>query len=260
MLIDNCFDLLCQYICEDGRVKVFNIVSKSENEIVLQKGEEMFQVQYNKAEKQVKLNLLGQGKSCIKNFSSWLLDSETATKKDIDFISKDFISTMTGKEKIKSLKAKKKSKNSDDGNVTGLFFANRMVNIFSELKEEIQEEKENHEEFRSATFAKEHILPKVCELLKSEGEKARINKFAKLLSDLYKNGTLDARSIITIVILNNIDDEKSAETLKSVVSEELLKAWNAALKYKGKKVAPEKPKKKSFLYKALEAQNNQNMK
>lgn len=259
-MINSCFDSLLGNICNDERIKLFDVASKSENDMVLQKGEEIFEVQYDETTKQVKLNILDQDKSFVKNVSSWLLDSETATKKDLDFIAKDFVDAMVGKEKTKHLRSKKKQKNSDESNVTGLFFANRMVNIFPELKEEIQEEKESHEEFRSATFSKEHILPKVCELLKSENEKARINKFAKLLSELYKNGTLDARSIITMVILNNIEDEKAAQCLKGAVSEDLLKAWNAALKYKGKKVKPEKPKKKSLLSKALEAQNSQNMK
>lgn len=259
-MVNNCFDSLVGYICENEKIKKFDVVSKSENDIVLQKGEEVFQIQHDEKSNQVRLNLLDGDKKIIKNISSWLLDSETVSKKDLEFISEDFVSTMVGKDKAKSLKAKKKQKNSDESKITGLFFANRMVNIFPELKEEIQNEKENYEEFRSATFAKEHILPKVCELLKSEGEKQRVNKFAKLISDLYKNGTLDARAIITIVILNNIEDEKSAELLKSSLSEELLKAWNAALKYKGKTVKPEKPKKKSFLSKALEAQNLQNTK
>lgn len=259
-MINSSFDSLLGNICNDERIKKFDVVSKSENDMVLQKGEEIFQIQYEEISKQVKLNLLDKDKNLVSNASSWLLDSETATKKDLDFISKDFVDTMVGKEKTKSLKAKKKQKNSDESNVTGIFFANRMVNIFPELKSEIQAEKDNYEEFRSATFAKEHILPKVRELLKSEGEKATIGKFAKLISELYKNGTLDARSIITMVILNNIEDEKSIEFLKSLISEELLKAWNAAIKYKGKKVKPEKPKKKSLLSRALEAQNSQNKK
>ncbi len=257
-MVNSCFESLIEYICENEKIKKLGVVSKSESDIVLQKEEDIFQIQYDEKSKQVKLNLLDKDKSFLRNVSSWLFDSETVSKKDLDFISKDFVGTIAGKDKVKSLKSKKKQKNQDESKVTGLFFANRMVNIFPELKEEIQAEKENYEEFRSATFAKEHILPKICELLKSESEKSRIDKFAKLMSDLYKNGTLDARAIITIVILNNIEDEKSVEHLKTVISEELLKAWNAALKYKGKKVKPEKPKKKSLLSKAMEAQNMQN--
>lgn len=250
----NSFGLLCEYICEDERIKKFDISSKSEYEIVLENEKVKYIIGYDKKLNQVKLSLLDESEEA-KNISSWLLDSENAKKKDIDFITKDLILTIFGKEKTKSLKTKKKSKSSEDSNVTGLFFANRMVNIFPELKIEIEEEKKYYEEFRSATFAKEHILPKVCDLLKSTGEKQRVNKFAKLISELYKNGTMDARAIITMVILNNIEDESSAEYLKTIISEELLKVWSAAIKYKGKKVKPEKPKKKSFLSKALEAQN-----
>ncbi len=254
VLNNTSFGALCEYISEDERIKKFSIALKSENEMILEKGKIKYQIKYDKKLNQVKLSLLDEAEDA-KNISCWLLDSESAKKRDIDFVAKDLISTISGEEKSKSVKARKKSKSSDDSNVTGLFFANRMVNIFPELKAEIEEEKEIYEDFRPATFAKEHILPKVLELLRSESEKARVNKFAKLISELYKNGTMDARAIITIVILNNIEDEKSTEYLKSVVSEELLKAWGAALKYKGKKIKPEKPKKKSLLSKALEAQN-----
>ncbi len=254
MLNNNCFSALCGYITQNEKAQKFDIVSKSENDMILKNENSEYQIQYDKKLKQVKLNLLNEGDP-VKNISSWLLDSEAASKKDIDFIAKDLLLTINGKETTKSLKAKKKSKSSDDSNVTGLFFANRMVNIFPELKAEIQEEKENYEEFRAAIFAKEHILPKVRSLLESENEKQRINKFAKLISELYKNGTMDARAIITIVILNNIESTDSAEHLKSIISEELLKAWNAALKYKDKKVKPAKPKGKPFLSKALEIQS-----
>ena len=55
-----------------------------------------------------------------------------------------------------------------------------------------------------------------------------------------------------MAILNNIENE---EYLRNNLSDELKTAWNFAKKYKGKKVKPEKEKKKSWMSKALEYQN-----
>ncbi len=82
-----------------------------------------------------------------------------------------------------------------------------------------------------------------------------IKKLGKLLSDLYSNGTKDVRSIITMVVLNRIEN---TAPLQECLSEELKKAWEHSLKYKGKEVKPEKIKKRSSLMsKALEYQNQQ---
>ena len=81
-----------------------------------------------------------------------------------------------------------------------------------------------------------------------------MNKLGKLLGDLYHNGGLDVRSVITMGIFCGLSD-KSATALRSLVSDELAKAFDAALKYKGKNVKPKKIRtKKSFLSKLLEAQ------
>ena len=129
--------------------------------------------------------------------------------------------------------------------------------MFPELKEKIQSEKKETGDIKIATFTETEILPCVENFLVSEKNNSKIKKFGNLLSDLYHSGTLDTRSVITMGILNGINDKTAEETLKSAVSDELLKAWDASLKYKGKKVKPEKLKtKKSFMAKLLEAQKN----
>jgi hypothetical protein len=61
---------------------------------------------------------------------------------------------------------------------------------------------------------------------------------------MYVSGDLDVRSIITIVLLNGLS-ERAVEALKPNFSQELAKAHKSALKMKGKKVKPEKKKKRS---------------
>lgn len=248
----NYFESICETVLNSDRMKKFTADKKEKNKVILKSGDSQYEISYDDNQKQVILSFDDSQEK--KALSSWLLDSDLSTQKDADMISKDFIDTMAGK--VQSLhRTSKKKQSADENNITGLFFSNRMVNIFPELKEEIQTEKESYAEFRSAAFAKEHIAPKVIKLAGEDKEKSKISKLGKLLSELYQNGNLDVRSIITAVILNSVEGEKPVSNLKPALSEELQKAWDAALKYKGKYVKPEKPKKKSsFISKALNAQ------
>lgn len=234
----------------------FDIFQKSKSEFDISSKSENYKIKFDESKKLVSLNLMSNEKET--EISSWLLDNETATQKDADLIAKDFIETMAGKEKKKVKQTKKKVKSSDESNVTGLFFANRMASFFPELKQEIQKEKELYPEFRAVDFACKEVLPRVQSLVENSTEKSRVSKFGKVLSDLYQNGTLDTRSIITMGILNFISGDKAIQNLKNSLTPDLVNAWEAALKYKNKKVNPEKSKnKKSLLSRALEIQRQQ---
>ena len=183
--------------------------------------------------------------------ASWLFDEEKLSQKDINLIVSDFTDIIAKNPNSKSKPAKKK-KSQDESNITGLYFANRMVNVFPEIKEDITREKENYSEFRSVTFSKNVILPKINTLLESNSNSEAIKKLAKLLSGLYQNATLDVRSIITMCILNNLT---RPDNLVPLLSDELQKAYSCALKYKGKTVKPENPKRQSsWISKALSYQ------
>ena len=250
----NYFEVICETILNNERMKKFNINNKEKNKMILNSNELCYEITYNSEKKHVVLSSVDVDSEEIKILSSWLLDNDSVSQKDVDMISKDFIDTIAGKGKSLVKQAKKKS-SSDESNITGLFFSNRMVNIFPELKDELQIEKESYAEFRCANFTRAYIAPKVKDLVREGKDKAKISKLGKLLSDLYQNGNLDVRSIITMIVLNGIEDEGAVSNLKPSLSEELQKAWDAALKYKGKNVKPEKPKKKgSFISKVLSAQ------
>ncbi len=60
----------------------------------------------------------------------------------------------------------------------------------------------------------------------------------------YNNGDADTRSIITIVLLNALDDEEY-KAVSEFFDNDLSVAAKAARKYKGRTVKPEKPKKKN---------------
>jgi len=203
-----------------------------------------YTLNYDKNKKLVNL------KKAEKIVSSWMLDEETYTSKDIKMITDDFANTILNAPK-KIIKNSKKSSN-DESNVTGLFLANRIVNIFPQLREKIQLEKESYgNNFRALKFTSENILPLINDALISKDTQT-LKKLGKVLSDMYANGTLDARSIITMCILNNIENKN---LLSNHISEQLKTAWIHAEKYKGKSVKPEKEKKRSSLMtKALEYQ------
>ncbi|MBQ2671278.1 MAG: hypothetical protein IJG00_00460, partial [Clostridia bacterium] len=104
-------------------------------------------------------------------------------------------------------------------------------------------------------FAKNFILPAIKNYIKTETNKSKLNKLGNTLSELYTTSGLNIRSIITMAILNGLDEENS--TFSEFLSDELKSAWEHAKKYKGKKVKPEKVKKPSLFIKAMKAQQQQ---
>ena len=126
---------------------------------------------------------------------------------------------------------------------------NRFANIFPDLKDEIKYERENYSTFRMVTFTEDKLLPRINMFLLQNSSLKQLKKFCNILSDTYASGDLDVKSVITILILNNIKDEKQAENVRKGISDELQRAWNEAIKIKDKNIKPEKPKKskKNFM-------------
>lgn len=63
-----------------------------------------------------------------------------------------------------------------------------------------------------------------------------------MLSQNYKNGDLDTKSLITLGILNAITDPEQERMVEEGLEEEARKAWQHARKYRNKKVKPERVK------------------
>ena len=179
-----------------------------------------------------------------KILATWMFNPEEDGQREADSIANDFVDNCSNEVNIKRIKntKKKRKKSSDDGNADPIFLAKRFVAFFPELKEEIIEEEENYYSFRGVTFTREKIVPRVNELIMG-GNKTQIDKLCQLLSTQYGNGDVDTRSIITIVILNSVPMEKY-ELIYENLSEDLQKIWKEAVKLRGKKIKPEKQKKK----------------
>ena len=173
---------------------------------------------------------------------SWLYDETVGTQKDADSIANDFIEGVSGTLAIKRAKqVKQKKKKDDDGTADPKFLAKRFVTYFPELREEIKNEEDCYFPFRGATFAKEHIAPKIPVYIK-RANKNEIEKFANVFNVQYNNGDVDTRAIITIVLLNSLDDAEY-NALYEHFNDELKVAALNARAFKGKTVKPEKVKK-----------------
>lgn len=177
-----------------------------------------------------------------KTMATWMFNPETDTIKEAQSIANDFVDAVSTPVAIKRQKqTKKKKKSEDEGNADPIFFAKRLVKIFPELKEEIKYEEDCYYPFRGVTFTREHIVPKVQALIE-KGNKKDIEKLLDIICNQYHNGNLDTRSIITIVLLNSID-EKYDDMLLEYMNDDMKKAFKASSKLRGKTFKPEKVKK-----------------
>ncbi len=184
-----------------------------------------------------------------KTLATWLYDETVATQKDAESIANDFVEGVSGTVAIKRAKqVKQKKKKSDDGNADPKFLAKRFVTYFPELKDEIKNEEDCYYPFRGATFAKENIAPKLPTYIK-QAKKNELEKLAGLFNTQYNNGDFDTRSIITVILLNSLEDDVY-NTFFEYFDDDLKTAAKSARKYKNKEVKPEKPKKKKSAKKA----------
>ena len=178
-----------------------------------------------------------------KTLATWMFDPDHDTLKEANSIGSDFAEAISAPSAVKRAKQTKKSKGKkdDDGNADPKFLMKRFVAVFPELKDEIITEEDSYYPFRGVTFARASVVPKVNELMKN-GSEADIKKLGGILTAQYSNGDMDARSIITAVILNSIPAEYD-EKINAYLGEDLQKAFKHSKKLRGKTVKPEKEKK-----------------
>lgn len=175
-----------------------------------------------------------------KTLGTWMFDPAVDTEKEAVSIGNDFADAVGSAVAVKRVKQTKKKKSKDEGSNDPVFLCKRLVKLFPSLKEQIKNEEDYHAKFRSVTFVKQYVVPKINDLL-LRGTKDEIEKLVEILSAQYLNGDFDTRSIITIVILNSVDP-KHYDVITPMMSDDLKKGFKAGLKYKGKKVRPEKVK------------------
>lgn len=182
-----------------------------------------------------------------RSISNWIFDEEHDGIKEAESIASDFIETFQGASRQQAMRRAKRKANKDkDNNPDPVFFFKRLVTVFPELKDEIAQEVNTYESFRGVTFAKQYVLPKVQAQAKKKGADST-KKLATLMDDFYKNGDLDVRSIISMVLLNGITNPDDRSNLLEHMSPTFQKYYRRALPYQHKKVRPEKEKRKRNL-------------
>ena len=187
-----------------------------------------------------------EGEKKWKTISSWLYDPQPGEDGDLESIVNDFIETVEGPKRVAAVQtANKKRAKGDENNADPVFMFNRFSGVFSDLRGDLIEERSKYGTVRPIAFMRGSIVPRVQKTLAAPANEAQLQKLAELCSDLYENGDFDVRSILTMVLLNSLDEAAVREKLVPLFSEDLQKAYKSGLKLRGKKVKPEKVKKQS---------------
>lgn len=178
-----------------------------------------------------------------RELSAWLFDMKSGERADAESIVNDFLEVVRGPKRVAVVQQqRKRSAKGENRTVDPMFFINRLANLFPEVKEELNQEKIVYGQVRFITFLRAHILPRVEDLVKKYPDSEPVGKLCDLLDDMYKNGDMDLRSIITYVFCNGLSEE-SFRVLHERFDGDLKKVSGFSRKLIGKKIKPEKKKK-----------------
>ncbi|MBQ4312724.1 MAG: hypothetical protein IJC18_00815 [Clostridia bacterium] len=180
---------------------------------------------------------------------TYLFDFENGDGiKEAAGVANEFIDTMQGSElkPLPSAAKQRKRKDKDSDESSAEFFVNRIPSVMIECREPLFKHKTHYGQVLPRQFCEEVVTVAMHDMLK-KGDKKKINDFFTLLSNMYKQGDLDARSIIIQVLLNDVTNPVDKELVESILDPEVEKAWSAGRRYIGKKVKPEKMNKMAMI-------------
>ncbi len=178
-----------------------------------------------------------------RTLSTWLFDEQTGDRSDAESIINDFLEIIQGPKRVQMVQQQRKRSKGRERNVDPMFFINRLVHMFPGAKDALNDEKIVYGQVRYITFIKASLLPEIESLLKNYPDSELVDKLASLLDDMYKNGDLDLRAIVTYVVIDGLSKE-SFEVLYEKLGDELKKSAKPARRLIGKNIKPEKKKKK----------------
>lgn len=187
-----------------------------------------------------------------RRLAMWLFDEKEGERADAESIANDFLDIVRGPRQLKQIQQKRKRGRDEERSVDPVFFINRLVNIFPEIKEDINGEKIVYGQVRPAIFVRDKVVPKCEALANTRAGSDAMKKLCALLDDMYKNGDMDLRSVITAVLLNGLSDGAFAAIQESL-GDELQKNTRFSRRLRGKQVKPEKKKKQKKVEARLDA-------
>ena len=91
--------------------------------------------------------------------------------------------------------AKKRRKKDEENNADPQFFLNRLVPIFPELRDEMNEERIVYGQVRPAIFAKEKVAPKCEQLALQYKDSEPMKRLCTVLCEMYAAGDMDTRAV-----------------------------------------------------------------
>ncbi len=155
-------------------------------------------------------------------------------------VANEFLDTLqTKKPAAATPYRRKKEKDKDSDESSAIFFVNRIATVLPECREPLLQHKSHYGMVLPRHFCDEVVTVAVADIF-AKGEKGKQRAFADLLNTIYPVADMDAKAIIMQVIMPVITDEKDIEFVEGLVSSDFKKAWQAAKRYFGKEVKPEK--------------------
>ena len=155
-------------------------------------------------------------------------------------VANEFLDTLQSKKpQTGGAYRRKKEKDKDSDESSAVFFVNRIATVLPECREPLLKHKSHYGTVLPRHFCEEVVTVAVADIF-AKGEKGKQRAFADLLNTIYPTADMDAKAIIMQVIMPVISDERDVEFFEELVSAEYKKAWNAAKRYFGKDVKPEK--------------------
>lgn len=260
MEINKAFDIITdkveQVLLSRGYTKQ-NVADTDKEKTALYTGSIAYSIVYYYDKKRIVLRSCSmqddEPDNAWKTIATWLFDEEADGAKEAENIGEDFAETIRGPKQMAVQQRKKSKKENGEPANDPLFFANRMITYFPELKDEVAYEKAHYTSFRGVLFAEEKIMPKFRDYVE-QVNKSDLKTLSKNLSGLYDAGDLDVKGIITYVLLNSIESDEKFEEVIDEFPKETKKVARASRALRGKKLKPEKPKKpKKYMADTLNA-------
>lgn len=185
----------------------------------------------------------------MSKLQSYLFDEDAGdSTKEANSVANDFIDSLVSKP-VKSAVAQRRRADKAGDESSAIFFVNRIPSIMPECREPLLLHKAHYEQVLPRHFCIEVVNVAFADAVR-KGEKGKVSQFCNLMSNMYKSGDLDTKTIIVQVILASVD-AANVEYISSLLSDDLNKAWKHGKKWYGKKV---KAPKKSAMEKLTEAQ------
>ena len=236
---------LLEELSKQGFTGPEDLETENARAVMFKTDEVAYSLQYNKRQQfeLMSTTLDGSGAPTQwRSLSSWLYDRETGEKADAESILGDFMEIIRGPKRVALVQQKAKKGKNSDRVIDPLFFMNRLASLFPDVKKEIKKERILYGQIRFAVFTKNIVAPIIEDVALRYPDSEVMDKVCTLLSDMYSDGDLDLRSLISITILNNVSEE-AYTAIKEKLSDALKLDTKYTRKLIGKNIKPEKPKK-----------------